>query len=331
MGNLDPVRVAQDILPPSDLAPVVRYNSAPYRPPLDLEHHDIATAEDVMFVGLSYVGFGNTRQNVRFSLSLERFCAHYKLCPEAILDAQNYFSEFGEETIDFKRLLFTLNFLKCCELILISLNINNFVLFLSILVLASLDDTENVLAGRWRLDEDTIRTHTWGTLGKIQYHRDSIIYFDPDEWDTTQVQIITVDTVNYEINEKRSDTTGDYRRWFDHKSHSAGVKYEMALPLCLKRVRDVIFFDSTENVMLQLIFFCCSKPLCGQEALFQLGLLRLLMMGVCFVAARWISQRASGTKTVCIINFGATKKQLAIHFMEECLKNALYPERDTTS
>jgi hypothetical protein len=259
MGNLDPVRVAQDILPPSDLAPVVRYNSAPYRPPLDLEHHDIATAEDVMFVGLSYVGFGNTRQNVRFSLSLERFCAHYKLCPEAILDAQNYFSEFGEETIDFKRLLFTLNFLKCCELILISLNINNFVLFLSILVLASLDDTENVLAGRWRLDEDTIRTHTWGTLGKIQYHRDSIIYFDPDEWDTTQVQIITVDTVNYEINEKRSDTTGDYRRWFDHKSHSAGVKYEMALPLCLKRVRDVIFFDSTENVMLQLIFFVAAN------------------------------------------------------------------------
>lgn len=115
MGNLDPVALAQEILPSSDLAAVIHYNSAPYRPPLDIERHDIVTIEDVMFVGLTYVGFDGKRQEIRLSMNIERFCAHYKLCPEAILDAWNYFNEFGEESIVFKRLLFTLNFLKCCE------------------------------------------------------------------------------------------------------------------------------------------------------------------------------------------------------------------------
>ena len=115
MGQLDPVELAKDILPQSDLAGVVRYNSAPYRPPLDLKKHEIATAEDILFVGLTYVGFDGKRQNIRGYMNLERFCSHYKICPEAIFDAWKYFLHNSDETIEFEDLLLSLNFLKCCE------------------------------------------------------------------------------------------------------------------------------------------------------------------------------------------------------------------------
>lgn len=64
-----------------------------------------------------------------------------------------------------------------------------------------------------------------------------------------------MDTVNYTVEEARTGLAEDedeieyeneedfaeaqkrkYKRWYDHKSNSAGVKYEMALPLCLERV-----------------------------------------------------------------------------------------------
>lgn len=115
MGYLDPVELARDILPPSDLAVVVRYNSAPYRPALDLEKHEIATAEDIVMVGLTYVGFDGPRQNIRDEMNRERFFSHYKLCPEAILDAWNYFNENSNDGIEFRHLLISLNFLKLCE------------------------------------------------------------------------------------------------------------------------------------------------------------------------------------------------------------------------
>ena len=115
MGHIDPVELAQEILPHEDLAAVVRYNSAPFRPPLDLKNHCIVTSEDVLFVGLTYVGFEGKRQDVRPKMNIERFCSHYKLCPESILDAWNYFNEWGDNVLEFRRLLISLNFLKCCK------------------------------------------------------------------------------------------------------------------------------------------------------------------------------------------------------------------------
>ena len=104
----------------------------------------------------------------------------------------------------------------------------------------NLDDTEHVLSGRRRQDEDTLRDHNWKTLREIQSNRDDLIYFDPSEWDESQVHILTaVDTVHFTCEEQRHDPMGKMERWFDHKSHSEGVKYEMAMPLCLNRVRFV--------------------------------------------------------------------------------------------
>ena len=115
MGNIDPVELARDILPHSDLAAVVRYNSAPYRPALDLDRYEIATVEDILMVGLTYVGFDGPHQDIRDEMNRERFCSHFKLCPETILDAWHYFNENSDDGIEFKRLLISLNFLKLCK------------------------------------------------------------------------------------------------------------------------------------------------------------------------------------------------------------------------
>lgn len=114
IGSLDPIELAREILPASDIAAVVEYNSAPYRPPLDLKRHDIRTVEDVLFVGLSYVGFEG-RLNVRPELKQARFVAHYKLIPQTMLDVWYWFNGNDEDGIDFKRLLYTVNFLKLCK------------------------------------------------------------------------------------------------------------------------------------------------------------------------------------------------------------------------
>lgn len=81
MGNADPVELAMEILPRSDLAAVVRYNSAPYRPPLDLDSYAIATAEDILFVGLTYAGFDGPRQNRKHIIMWNDFVLIIRCAP----------------------------------------------------------------------------------------------------------------------------------------------------------------------------------------------------------------------------------------------------------
>ncbi len=122
LGNLDPVRFAQDNLPAEDVAAVLHLERDQRHQKVDLKHHRICTREDVLLVGLTYAGFDSKRQNVCRKTNNERFCAFYKLLPESILDAKNYFDEY-DDGITFERFLFTLNFLKLCkcQLFLISL------------------------------------------------------------------------------------------------------------------------------------------------------------------------------------------------------------------
>ena len=71
-------------------------------------------------------------------------------------------------------------------------------------------------------------------LRQIQSHRDTFIYYDPDEFDPNQVHHSSVDTVSYTWQEPRATDPG--KHWYDQKSNSSGVKYEQALPLGLNRV-----------------------------------------------------------------------------------------------
>ncbi len=48
-----------------------------------------------------------------------------------------------------------------------------------------------------------------------------------------EVYICTVDTVDFIINEPRTDPGP---KWYDHKSNSAGLKYEFAIAMNLNRI-----------------------------------------------------------------------------------------------
>ena len=98
------------------------------------------------------------------------------------------------------------------------------------------DDTKMVLSGRWKLCEDSLCDNIWKTLRRVQAHKDELIYIDPNEFKSEEVHIMTVDTVNYKIEEPHTDKDNCGKKWYDQKSSSAGVKYEFALPLTLRRV-----------------------------------------------------------------------------------------------
>ncbi len=95
-----------------------------------------------------------------------------------------------------------------------------------------------VLLGRWGLHKDTLRDNIWKTLGTIQEHKKRLINFDQDEFKHDEVHVMSVDCVNYLIEEPRIQPS---TKWFDPKSKSAGFKYEYAMPLTLKWVSNFAY------------------------------------------------------------------------------------------
>ena len=73
----------------------------------------ITTAEDILCLGLDYVGFMD-RQTCREPFSLKRFNAHYGPEPATVIDMLNVLKE-KHGKISFKFFMMSLNFLKCCK------------------------------------------------------------------------------------------------------------------------------------------------------------------------------------------------------------------------
>lgn len=88
------------------------------------------------------------------------------------------------------------------------------------------DDTEHVLAGRWKFGEDYIREETKRNAKKIQALKPKVIVFGG--FDSREIHWISVDCVNYVCYEFRTTPSTKY---FDHKSNGPGLKYEYALAL----------------------------------------------------------------------------------------------------
>lgn len=99
---------------------------------------------DIRELGLSLVGFGTMRQQVSDKLNTDRFRAFYGVSPKAL---ESLFiclqDKFGESSAKLEDFLMTMNWLKSY-------------------------DTEHVLAGRWGLSEQTIRTKVQIVTGRIQ-------------------------------------------------------------------------------------------------------------------------------------------------------------------
>ena len=166
----------------------------------------IMTADDILVYGLSFVGFGEERQRVVIETSVHRFKAHYGPEPRTVKDLlSDLCNEFPDTS--FKELMMGLNWLK-------------------------LYDIESVLAGRWNYDESVCRDKCRETMRHIQSFRERLIVFDPSIFRPEEIHIITVDCVNFITQEFRLDP---HTKWFDHKSHSSGLKYEFAISVWQSR------------------------------------------------------------------------------------------------
>ena len=64
--------------------------------------------------------------------------------------------------------------------------------------------------------------------------RDEKITFDLSDFPEDQIFLLTVDGVNFSIREPRVKNPGSH--WYDHKTHSAGVTYLVAVDVRRSRI-----------------------------------------------------------------------------------------------
>ena len=94
--------------------------------------------------------------------------------------------------------------------------------------------SERVMAGRWGCHEQTYRGRWKEVVGAIASLRDEKIKFDPSDFPEDQIYLLTVDGVNFSICEPRVKNPGS--QWYDHKSHSAGLTYLVAVDVRKSRI-----------------------------------------------------------------------------------------------
>ena len=159
------------------------------------------TVDNVLSFGLSKVGFGLHRQySVRRALNDARFKAHFGVGAKTVRAIYN----------DLKKEY------PSCELVYLLLAMNWMKMY----------DTEHALSGRWDFCEDHLRGKTKEYVRKVQSLKGKKIVLEG--FDDDEIHWITVDCVNFETHEFRLDPSVKY---FDHKSHSCGLKYEFAVAL----------------------------------------------------------------------------------------------------
>jgi hypothetical protein len=136
------------------------------------------TDYSMLAYGLEIVGFSLKRQSrVKHKTNIKRWKAFFGVGPPTIR-ALYYDLEATYSSLNFRDLLLCLNWFKCY-------------------------DTEHVLAGRWGLNEDTIRYKVKDYAKKIQsLKKYKIVFggFDPEE-----IYLVTVDGVNFSTQEFRLD------------------------------------------------------------------------------------------------------------------------------
>ena len=150
--------------------------------------------------GLSLVGFGPERQNVTFDMNVKRFKAFYGPGPRTL---RALLSDLEEEfeSIVCKDVLMTLNWFKLYE-------------------------SQHVLSGRWGYCEKTVEKKIKENAKKIQAQLSKKIRFEG--FDPKEIYWFSVDCVHFRVNEFRLDPS---TKWYDNKSHSAGLTYEFAVAL----------------------------------------------------------------------------------------------------
>ncbi|KAL3912528.1 MAG: hypothetical protein SGARI_001109, partial [Bacillariaceae sp.] len=159
--------------------------------------------QQIMSLGLDFAGFRGRQERVSFKLNVARFRSFYGVGPDAlscmwcdIIDL-----DLSKKKLDAATFLMAMNWLK-------------------------LYDTEHVLAGRWLQDEKTIRNKICDMVLTIQKLKASKVVWE--KFDEGEVFVISVDGVHCRIREVRTDPGS---KWYDHKSHGAGVSYELGIAI----------------------------------------------------------------------------------------------------
>ena len=176
---------------------------------LSFDDRELLTAVDKFrSQGLAHVGFGLDRQNVRDRTNDERFSSNYGVGATTL---HAVFADLQKEVPGIKQV-------DCF------MAVNQLKLYL----------TEHVQAGRWGIDECTFRSRWKDIVKAIAGLKAKKIKFDPDDFPDDQIFLLTVDGVNFTIHEPRASDPGSH--WYDHKSHSAGVSYEVAVDIRVSRI-----------------------------------------------------------------------------------------------
>ena len=160
------------------------------------------TVADILYVGLVYAGFEKARQNVAISENTQRFIDFYGVPPTT---AEPFFRDLRDKYPDirYKIVLMTMNWFR-------------------------LYDLERVLSGRWGYNDlQFIRNTVKNYTKKIASLKDLKIVFG--NFDPKDKFPFGIDTVHFITNEFRLDPSGE---WYDFKSHSSGLKYELCLSVC---------------------------------------------------------------------------------------------------
>ena len=88
--------------------------------------------------------------------------------------------------------------------------------------------TMSKMAGQWDCHDDTARTTWKKVVEMIASLREKKIKFDPADFDDDLIYLFTIDGVHFTVNEQRKDPGP---KWYDHKSHSAGLGYEICVAI----------------------------------------------------------------------------------------------------
>ena len=176
--------------------PILKQNGI-MNPPKEIS---LISEYDVLSYGLSMIGFGLERQNVRHQLNEERFQSAFCVPSSSIAPILN---DLGNEYPDmkYKDTMMVMNWFKGYG-------------------------TEHELAGRWGYCEDYIRASCKETTKKIQSLFPNKIQFKG--FDENEELLYSVDGKHFQTQEFRLDPSS---KWFDHKCNHSGLAYEFALSL----------------------------------------------------------------------------------------------------
>ena len=170
----------------------------------------VLTEEEVLCKGLEYVHFENDRQQrVQRSRNIERFRCNYGVSPLAI----------SKVIIDLQTLLDEEHRIKKFDIRYFFLTLFWFRSYLKY----------PQIEGPWKICPQTIGDKIMIYAKAIQrLKKHKVKWFEDGDYDDDEIFLVSVDGIHCRTFEVRKDPG---KKWYSHKSHGAGLAYELAIAI----------------------------------------------------------------------------------------------------